>query len=266
VRNDITIGGYIPIDSMVHRLDPRTKLAGLVGILVAIFLFPTPSAVTTVSIFVTALAYLTQVGALVWIRACLRFSMMLGIVLGVNVFLRSQGRPIAIGEWDLPITWEGLEAGIIFTVQIILAIVASLVLTFSTSPIELSRGLERLARPLNYLKVPVGDLAMIAMLAIRFVPLLQQELHTTIDAQKSRGVDFGTGKLTTRAANLVALMAPVLTGCLRRADLLATAMTARGFKPGAPRSEYRSLRFCSADWYALGGLVLFLVFRFALFQ
>lgn len=264
MRNDITIGGYIPVDSTLHRLDPRTKLVGLLGILVAVFLFPNSSGVIAVSILVAVLAYLTHVGPLVWFRSCLRFALMLGIVFGSNVLLRSQGRPIAVGEWDLPITWEGLEAGIIFSVQIVLAIVASLVLTFTTSPIDLSRGAERLARPLKHLKVPVDDLGMITMLAMRFVPLLQQEFQATVDAQKSRGVEFGTGKLTTRAGNLVALLAPVLTGCLRRADMLATAMTARGFIPGAPRSEYRPLRFSRADWYALGGLVLFLVFRFSL--
>ena len=214
-----------------------------------------------VSVLVILLVCMTRVGLRIWIRTLLRFSLMLVLVLATNVLLRNQGRPITLGSWELPLTWEGLETGLIFSAQIVLAITVSTILTLTTSPTELSKGVEHLARPLKRLRVPVEDLGMIALLAMRFVPLLQQELHSTMDAQKSRGVDFGSGSLAGRARNLVALLTPVLTGALRRADLIAVAMTARGFQPGKTRSQLKPLRFSRADRLALAILLLVLLWR-----
>lgn len=266
MRTDIAIGGYIPVDSVLHGLDPRTKLLGLVAALIAIFWSAGLDEVGIVSLAVALAAYLTRVGWRVWGRAFLRFSLMLALVLGMNVLFRSYGRPITISGWESPITWEGLETGIAFTVQILLAIAVSMTLTLTTSPTELSRGVEKLAQPLKRLRVPVDDLGMIALLAMRFVPLLQQELQTTIDAQKSRGVEFGTGRLIDRARNLVALLTPVLTGALRRADLIAVAMTARGFQPGKIRSQYKQLCFSRTDWIVLAALLFALLCRIVFFS
>lgn len=264
MKNDITIGGYLPLDSVLHRLDPRTKLIGLATIVTAIFWSPIPAGVIATSIPVGIVAVLSRAGWRVWLKCCSRFSLMLAAVLGLNAVLRDQGRPVVIGPWEIPFTWEGLETGLIFTFQIVLAIVTALVLTFTTSPKELSRGVELLCRPLKWLRIPVDDLGMIVLLAMRFVPLLQQELYATIDAQKSRGVEFGKGRISARAGNLVALLSPVLTGVLRRADLLALAMTARGFQPGAARTQYKPLTFRSVDQVAFGLLLLFLACRIAL--
>jgi energy-coupling factor transport system permease protein len=265
MKTDITIGGYLPLDSFLHRLDPRTKLIGLVAILSAIFWSPIASSVAATSLPVVLVAVLSRAGWRIWLRCCSRFSLMLAAVMGLNAFLRNQGKPVVIEHWELPVTWEGLETGFIFTFQIVLAIVVALVLTFTTSPKELSRGVELLSQPLKRLKVPVDDLGMIVLLAMRFVPLLQQELSATIDAQKSRGVEFGRGRLSTRAGNLVALLSPVLTGALRRADLLALAMTARGFQPDGIRTQYNPLKFRRADGVAFGALLLFLACRFTQF-
>ncbi len=265
MKTDITIGGYLPLDSVLHRLDPRTKLIGLIAFLSGVFWSPIASSVAATALPVVLLAVLTRAGWRVWFRCGSRFSWMLAAVLALNVFLRTQGKPMVFAQWELPITWDGLETGLTFTLQIVLAIIVALVLTSTTSPEQLSRGLEMLSRPLKRLKVPVDDLGMIVLLAMRFVPLLQQELYAIIEAQKSRGVEFAEGKLSTRAGNLVALFSPVLTGALKRADRLALAMTARGFQPGGTRTQYKPLQFCRADTVALCAILLFLAYRFALF-
>ncbi|MDQ7783349.1 MAG: energy-coupling factor transporter transmembrane component T [Desulfomonilaceae bacterium] len=264
MKSDITIGGYLPLDSVLHGLDPRTKLLGLIAMLASIFWSPVPAGVLATAVPIFILAVLSRAGWKIWLRSTYRFAVMLAAVLGLNVFFRTQGRPVFMGQWELPITWEGLEIGLIFTFQIMQAIVAALVLTFTTSPTEMSRGVELLSKPLKRLRVPVDDLGMVVLLAMRFVPLLQQELNATIEAQKSRGVDFRKGRLSTRAGNLVALLSPALSGALRRADLLALAMTARGFQPGGTRTQFKPLKFRRADRTAVGVLLLFLGCRLTL--
>ncbi len=265
MKTDILLGGYLPSDSVLHGLDPRTKLVGLIALLAAVFRSPVVSGVAMAALPAIILAVLSRSGWKIWLFWFRRFSLMLAVVAALNVFFRTQGRPVFILQWELPFTWEGLETGFIFTFQIVLAIIAALVLTFTTSPTELSRGIGLLLSPLKRLKVPVEDLVMILLLAMRFVPLLQQELYGTIDAQKSRGVEFGKGRLSTRAGNLVAVLSPALTGALRRADLLALAMTARGFQPGGSRTQFRPLKFRRADGLAFSAILLFTAGRLALF-
>ncbi|MFH1115825.1 MAG: energy-coupling factor transporter transmembrane component T [Pseudomonadota bacterium] len=264
MKNDILLGGYIPSDSFLHRLDPRTKLVGLVAFLAAVFWSPVASGVAVAALPAAILAGLSRTGWKIWFLAFRRFALMLAVVPALNVFFNTQGTPVVVLQRELPFTWEGLETGFVFTSQIALAIVSALVLTFTTSPADLSRALELFLRPLKRFKVPVEDLGMILLLAMRFVPLLQQELYATMDAQKSRGVEFSRGSLSTRAGNLVALLSPVMTGALRRADLLALAMTARGFRPGGTRTQFRPLEFRSADGLAFCAILLFTAGRLAL--
>jgi energy-coupling factor transport system permease protein len=254
---DVSIGGYVPGVSVLHRLDPRTKLVGLIVLLIGVFATRTDVGLLTISCVVLTLVFLCRVGWRIWWWGLLRFSWMLLIAAGINLLFNSSGQPITIGEWELPITEQGVHASLTLSVQLLLAIALSMVLTFTTTPRDLTRGLERLARPLKRLRVPVEEAGVILLLAMRFVPLLQQELRITVEAQKSRGVEFGQGGVVARSKNLVAVLVPALMGTLRRSDLLAVAMTARGFQPGKPRSEYKPLHFAAPDYGAFIFLVVF---------
>ncbi len=263
---DIAIGAYIPGDSLIHRLDPRVKLTGLVLMLAAVFVSPDAGGVAVTGMVVVASAASAGTGLKIWVRGMARFSFMLVAAGGLNLFFTGHGDPVVAGPWKLPFTMDGMRTSLLFTAQLAEAIALSMVLTFTTSPAELTRGLEKIARPLKRFKVPVEDYGMVALLAMRFIPLLQEELRTIIDAQKSRGVEFEKGDVAARARNLVAVLAPALTGTLRRADLLADAMTARGFRPGAPRSHYRPMRFSALDFFTLGGIVFFFLCRVILLR
>lgn len=264
MKLDLTIGGYLPLDSMLHRLDPRTKIIGAFLMVVAVLVSPNISGVGMTLAAVCILATLTGAGRRVWLWSLSRFAWMLAIVFGINLLLRKEGIPIELGGWELPFTWNGLGESLVFTAQIAAAIILSMVLTLTTSPSELVRALEGLAKPLKRFNVPVDEAALIMVLAIRFLPLLQHELRVTIDAQKARGVEFDSGAAVVRARNLVAVLVPALTGAIRRSDQLATAMISRGFLPGRPRSTYKPLRLSRADFVAWILVSLFLLARLAL--
>jgi energy-coupling factor transport system permease protein len=263
---DITLGGYLPGDSVLHRLDPRTKLLGLAAMLLAVFINSDTYGILVTAAAIALLAWLSRTGWRVWFWGLSRFAWMLAVVAAANLFFRSSGEVISIGEWELPFTSEGVQTGLKFTLQLVEAIMLSMLLTFATTPRELTRGVQRLSSPLKRLKIPVDDIGMVLLLAIRFIPLLQQELRTIIDAQRSRGVEFSRGNLMVRARNLTAVLVPALVATLRRADTLALAMTARGFEPGKSRSEYKPLRFTEIDYAAMVCVAGFVVGRIAFFS
>ena len=265
MRPDLVIGGFLPLESLLHRLDPRTKLIGLLVMVGAVFISPSMSGIAASTAAVVCLAVLSRAGWKIWWYALARFFWMLIIVLGVNLLFRQDGRPVFAGEIELPVTWEGVERSVGLTAQLGLAIVLSLIVTLTTSPSQLARAFECLGRPLERLGVPVRDLTMTVLLAMRFLPLLHHELQTIVDAQKSRGVELAAGTPVFRARNFVSVLVPALSGALRRADILATAMTARGFRPDRERSAYRVLHFSPLDylsWICLGlfflGKIIFL--------
>jgi len=256
----IAVGGYIPGNSPIHRLDPRTKLAGLVLMTVGVSVASSAQAITATVVTIIIAGALCRAGWRIWWWALSRFVWMLAIVALVHLWFPPSGKPIIAGAHELPITVEGATASVLFTLRLAEIIVLSMILTFTTTPRDLTRGCVRLARPLERLHVPIDEIGLVVTLAMRFVPLLQLEVRTIVEAQVARGVPFATGGLVARSRNLVSVLVPALTGAIRRADLLATAMAARGFFPGAPRSEFRPLRLTPADAVA-GGVVaaLFLV-------
>jgi energy-coupling factor transport system permease protein len=171
---------------------------------------------------------------------------MLLLVAVANILFISKGTVLTAGTLSLPVTDEGLRKGLLFTLQLAQAVMLSMCLTLTTSPIQIARACRKLAAPFRrYL--PVDQTGLVILMAMRFVPLLQEELRFIVDAQKSRGVEFGSGGLAVRAANLSAVLVPALSNTLRRADMLANAMKARGFDPNRPRSEYEPLEFSSLD-------------------
>ncbi len=258
----IAIGQYIPVDSVMHRLDPRTKLVGLATALVAIFVLSAPLQVLLTVVGVLTLAVWCRVGWRVWLSGTRRIVWLVLIGAATNVLFQPEGRPVIAYGIELPFTVEGLCRGLMLSVQIFLAVMVSMVFTFTTTPVQLTSAIQRFGRALGMSQSLVEDFGLVLLLAIRFVPILQWELETLVEAQKARGVDFRSGGIVSRSRSLAAILGPALTGAFRRGDLLATAMVARGFRRGAVRSEYRPLHLSGADFAALlclGGFLLVLV-------
>jgi energy-coupling factor transport system permease protein len=263
---DIAIGGYIPGESALHRLDPRVKLIGLGLMVIGVYVSSTSAGLAVTATVCVCLAFLCGVGWKVWWWGISRFAWMLGIVAVVHLFFHPWGMPVTIGGWQLPFTTEGIQTSLLFTGRIAEVIILSMVLTFTTTPRELTRGCERLAKPMTRVNVPVEEIGIVVLLAMRFLPLLQLELRTTIEAQRARGVEFDRGSLVKRSRSLAAVLVPALVGALRRGDRLATAMTARGFRTGAERSEYRPLQFSRPDYAGAAFVAGFFLCQLLLFR
>ncbi|MEW6531442.1 MAG: energy-coupling factor transporter transmembrane component T [Thermodesulfobacteriota bacterium] len=255
------IGAYVPMDSWVHGFDPRVKLIGMLAVVMGLFYAANTAATVVTGLAVLVAACASRVGWKLWIGGLFRFKWMLLLVALLNVFFVSEGTAVTLGKWVLPISYEGLRSALLITVQLTEAIALAMLLTFTTTPTAITHGVERLGRPLKPLRVPVEELALVMQLAMRFVPIIEWELKSTIDAQRSRGVEFEQGNAVTRAGLFVSVLTPALFGALRRADLLSSAMRARGFAAGRPRTEFRPLRLAARDYLAVGGLAMLFVLQ-----
>jgi energy-coupling factor transport system permease protein len=266
ILQDISIGGYLPGNSVLHRLDPRTKLAGFMALLVCAFTTQSSCAAAILGLAVIGLAFVSGAGFKVWWWGLTRFGWMLAFAAGLNMFLHTGGVPVFVFGKETSLTYRGVAVGLLFAADLVQAIILSMTLTFTTTPRDLTRACQRLARPLKRIHVPVDDMAVVLLLAMRFVPLLQIEVRNIIEAQKSRGIDFHQGGLVERSRNLAAVLTPALLATLKRGELLADAMAARGFRPGEPRSDYNPLRFSSLDCIAFACLAAFCIFRIFLLK
>ena len=246
---DITLGQYFPGTTVIHRLDPRTKLLWLIGYIVALFL-----AKSYVSYALMA-AVLVTVSALARIRPKTLFSGLKPLIFIViftgliNLFYGS-GEPL-VQFWVFRITANGIRTAIFMVVRIIMLVCGTFLLTYTTSPLQLTDALESLLGPLKRIRVPVHELAMMMSIALRFIPTLIEETDKIMSAQKARGANFDTGKLTARAKALVPLLVPLFVSAFRRADELATAMECRCYHDGEGRTRMKVLRFASRDVAAL---------------
>lgn len=256
-HNDLTIGGYIPGDSLLHRLDPRAKFICFLLLMITVFGTSSGSIVGVCLCVSISLGWAAHIGARIWHWVFKRFSWLLGLAGGLNLFLRD-GREIMIPLGvSLPFTLDGLFHALFFTTQLAVGVALSIILTATTKPEALVRALAGLATPFKWLRLPVDEGLQAMLMALRFAPMLQEELRGILEAQKARGVDFAAGGLRRRAKILSSVIGPALLGTLRRGDRLAMAMAARGFRPGKTRSEFRPLIFSMKDLAAVCGTLVF---------
>jgi energy-coupling factor transport system permease protein len=259
---DITLGTYMPVDSLVHRLDPRTKFISLMILMIAVFFVSTPLAFALMGLFILLVIRLSNIPARFVMRGVAPF-FWLFLFAAVAHFFFTPGHsipPFPIGFVD--VTREGVVNGLVITTRILFIIILSSLLTLTTTPLELTAALKRILAPLKALKVPVDDFVMMMMLTIRFVPILLVESQRIINAQKSRGIDFETGGLIARAKKLVPILIPLFHLSFMRADELAVAMISRGYGTGRERTSFKEIRFVGRDFVAMaavGLLVPFLV-------
>lgn len=257
---DITLGQYFPGDTIVHRLDPRTKLLLVIVYIVGLFNstgWYSYCFVILITALCMALSHIKPKSALKGLKPLIIIIILTALL---NIFY-TDGTPIIEG-WI--ITWEGLAKAAMMSLRIILLIVGTFMLTYTTSPIALTDGLEIMLNPLKRIKVPVHEMAMMMSMALRFIPTLIEETDKIMSAQKARGADFETGSLAQRAKALLPILVPLFVSAFRRADELAVAMESRCYHGGSGRTRMKQLSMQGIDMAALLLGVLFLAAIFVM--
>jgi energy-coupling factor transport system permease protein len=247
--NAVTVGQYFPGDSLLHRLDPRSKILAVIGLSVAIFLPKAWPGYLLVDGFILLAVLLAQVPLTFILRGLRPILIFLAITVVFNAFLTPGHALFHIGRWA--VTREGLILSLVASVRLVSLVVAASLLTLTTSPIRLTDGLERLLRPLAPIGVPAHELALMMTIALRFIPTLLEEADRIMRAQKARGADFESGNAMARIKGLVPVMVPLFVAAFRRADELATAMEARGYRGGKGRTKMKELSFTAMDFAVL---------------
>ena len=250
---DMTLGQYFPGTSVIHRLDPRTKLLGVILYLVALFLAKSWISYGVVLAFLILAISVSKIPPKSIVSGMKPLVVIL-IFTGVLNLFYSDGGVVLVKIWKLTITSEGLTRAIFMTSRILMLISGTFLLTYTTSPIALTDGLESLLGPLKKLHVPVHELSMMMCIALRFIPTLIEETDKIMNAQKARGADFENGSIIDRAKALIPVLVPLFISAFRRADELATAMECRCYQGGEGRTKMKLLRYGRNDFYAFGGL------------
>ena len=260
---DITLGQYFPGKSPIHLMDPRTKLIMLVVYIVALFSAGSWVSYGLCLVFLISSIAISTIPAKSIVRGMKPLVMILAFTGILNLFF-TVGETVLIQFWVITITLEGVVRAIFMTSRILMLITGTFLLTYTTSPISLTDGLEALMNPLKKIKVPVHELSMMMCIALRFIPTLIEETDKIMSAQKARGADFENGKLMERVKALVPILVPLFISAFRRADELATAMECRCYQGGDGRTKMKLLRSGRYDFIAFGIGALLLVAVFTL--
>ncbi|MFA9380312.1 MAG: energy-coupling factor transporter transmembrane protein EcfT [Acetanaerobacterium sp.] len=243
---DITIGQYYPGKSAVHRIDPRMKIILTTVYVVMLFVIENPFGLL-VGLFVIIVGYaVSKIPVLMLLRSLKPVLPIVIFTAVINIFFVVEGDPIW-SWWIFSITAQGLLLAAVMTVRILCLIAGTSLLTYTTSPIVLTDGLERLMSPLKAIKLPVHELAMMMTIALRFIPTLIEETDKIMSAQKARGADMESGGLTKRAKALIPILIPLFVSAFRRADELALAMECRCYRGGEGRTRMKQLKFTGVD-------------------
>ncbi len=248
--SDITIGQYYPGRSVLHRLDPRTKIVLLLFFLFAVFAFSSAPAYAILSALTLALMLASGVPMRMMVRSLRPIMWILFFTFLIHL-LSTPGEALA-KIWAFTVTREGIEQGFFISLRLVLLIFLSSLLTFTTSPLALTDALERLLAPFRCVGVPAHELAMMMTIALRFVPTLIQETDRIMKAQQSRGADFTEGSILKRLRALIPILVPLFLSAFRRADDLAMAMEARCYHGGEGRTQMKALHFATLDYVSWG--------------
>lgn len=258
---DITIGQYYPADSVIHRLDPRTKLVGTLVFIFSLFLFRSFAAYVMATICLAAVIRASKVPFGFMVKGLKSIMILLMITVVFNMFL-TPGTPL-VKIWKLTITQEGVKQAAFMAIRLTYLIIGSSVMTLTTTPNQLTDGMEKGLRPLNKLHVPVHEVAMMMSIALRFIPILLEETDKIMKAQMARGADFESGGLIQKAKSMVPLLVPLFISAFRRANDLAMAMEARGYHGGEGRTKMKPLKYQKRDHMAYLAMVLYLLAMYA---
>ena len=251
---DITIGQYYSSDSKLHRLDPRVKIVCTLLYLISLFLFQSVWGYAVATIFLVAVIRISKVPFQFIVKGLKPIIMLLLITLLFNLLLTREGKEV-FSFWIIHIYDEGVIMAALMAVRLVLLVLGTSLMTFTTTPNQLTDGLEKGLRGLKKIKVPVHEIAMMMSIALRFIPILVEETDKIMKAQQARGADFESGKLLQRAKALVPLLVPLIVSAFRRANDLALAMEARCYHGGDGRTKMKPLKYKKRDFIAY--LILF---------
>ena len=253
---DITIGQYYPADSILHRLDPRIKLIGTLVFIVSLFLFESFVGYILAGGFLFGIIKASKVPFKFIVKGLKAVIILLLFTLTFNVFL-TPGTEVF--RWKfIRITEEGIKTALFMGIRLVFLILGSSLMTFTTTPNQLTDGLESLLGPLKKIKVPVHEVAMMMSIALRFIPILLEETDKIMKAQQARGADFESGKLVQRAKAMVPILVPLFVSAFRRAGDLAMAMEARCYHGGKGRTRMKPLKYHGRDYMAFLVFIIYL--------
>ncbi|SHI22775.1 energy-coupling factor transport system permease protein [Sporobacter termitidis DSM 10068] len=254
---DITLGQFFPGDSVVHRLDPRTKLILTLVYIVALFSAKSYYSYALMLFALVASVLLSRINFKTILRSVKPLIIVILFTFILNMLFTSGAHPIA-HFWIFNISYEGIRVAVTMIIRLVMLIIGTFLLTYTTSPIALTDGLEHLMNPLKKIRVPVHELSMMMSIALRFIPTLIEETDKIISAQKARGADFESGNLIRRAKAMLPILVPLFISAFRRADELAVAMESRCYHGGEGRTRMKQLKLQRRDVTALilGALVL----------
>lgn len=263
---DITLGQFFPGTSFIHRLDPRTKLVMLVVYIVALFVAVSWISYSVMLAFLVLCIAVSKIPVKNIVRGMKPMVVILVFTAVLNVFM-TPGETVWLKLWFLTVSKEGVIRGLFMVSRILMLVTGTFLLTYTTSPIALTDGLEKLLSPLNRLHLPVHELSMMMCIALRFIPTLIEETDKIMSAQKARGADLESGNLLQKVKALVPILVPLFVSAFRRADELATAMECRCYHGGEGRTKMKLLRYSRLDFeaYAAGILLLAAVITLAVF-
>ncbi|RHA15750.1 energy-coupling factor transporter transmembrane protein EcfT [Megasphaera sp. AM44-1BH] len=246
---DITLGQYFPGTSFLHQLDPRCKIIATLIVIVAIFLAESLPAYGLITVFILLCFFISHLPLKLILKSLKPLWVIIILTMGIHVFTTSG---TVIWQWGiLHITWEGIRQGALMTARLIYLIVFSSLLTYTTSPIVLTDGIEHLLNPFRRVGVPAHELAMMMTIALRFIPTLLEETDRIMKAQTARGANFTSGSIMQRGRNMIPLLVPLFVSAFRRADDLATAMEARCYRGGEGRTRMHELAYTFRDTIAM---------------
>jgi len=257
MSSGVLMGQYYPAESPVHAMDPRAKIIIAVLFMVVLFVGNNFYAFAVMGAFAFLAAVLSKVPAGLLLKGLRPIAFIMVFTMALHLFLTPGPAMFKIGP--LTATWSGLVQGLFIGVRLVILIMFTSLLTLTTSPIELTDGLEDILKPFTRLGVPAHELAMMMTIALRFIPTLLEEAERIMKAQMARGADFESGNMVKRAKNLVPLLVPLFISAFRRADDLAMAMEARCYRGGEGRTRMRQFRLHARDYlaFALTGLAAF---------
>jgi len=246
--SDITLGQFFPGYSVLHKLDPRTKLISAVLFIVCVFVANTPGAFLLLTLITLLTVWLSRISFGVVFKGIKPIVIILIFTMIINVFMTGgEGEPL-LDFWIFKVYKEGIIRAVFMALRVIVLIIgSSVLLTYTTSPIALTDGIESLLSPLKRIGVPVHTFAMMMSIALRFIPTLVEETEKIMNAQKSRGADFSSGSLIKRAKALVPILVPLFLSAFKRAEELATAMECRCYRGDKNRTKLVKLQYKSRD-------------------
>lgn len=255
--SDITIGQYFPGNSIVHKLDPRMKIILIFLLIVSIFICKNIAGLGAIILFSVILVLISKIPFKTILKSIKPLVVIIILTAVLNIFYGKGEALVQLGK--LKITADGIETAIFMAVRIITLVVISSLLTYTTSPTELTDALERLLKPLKLIKIDVHSIAMTMTIALRFIPTLIEEIEKIMSAQKSRGADLESGNLIHRAKALIPVLIPLFVSAFRRAGELAYAMECRCYHGGEGRTKMKVMKLSARDFLSLAAVIVFMV-------